>query len=207
MSPFPRTVLGAALDWHAICAVRSAPKRLSYLDGVTAVALAVRIHSDPVKVRCAAWRSFTRITEDDRHVLLLIIESRDPLRLVEMMLEEIDMSAPLQGIEVNPHRQILAKVTALLGMSSSDPLENAVERVQELLDCQARSSALEARIGELTAQIATGQPKASESAVQLGRRLHGEGKSITDLWACATATGADFKQVMVGFGEATAGAA
>lgn len=91
MNPFKRTVLSAALDWHAICELASQQPERTMRDAIVTIALAAAIHEAPAPVRMVAWEQYTRCNDPQRENLLLIVKSRRPLSLVHMILQEIDL--------------------------------------------------------------------------------------------------------------------
>lgn len=91
MNPFKRTVLSAALDWHAICRMANQQAERTLRDAIVTIALAAAIHEAPVPVRMVAWEQYTRCNDPQRETLLLIVQSRRPLSLVHQILQEIDL--------------------------------------------------------------------------------------------------------------------
>lgn len=90
-NPYRRTVLSAALDWHAICAMVNRHPERSMRHAVLVIALAAEIHEAPIPVRMVAWEQYTRCTDPQREALLLIVQSRRPLSLVHMILQELEL--------------------------------------------------------------------------------------------------------------------
>lgn len=90
-NPFRRTVLSAALDWHAICAMVNRQPERTMRDAILAIALAAEIHEAPGPVRMVAWEQYTRCTDPQRESLLLIVQSRRPLSLVHLILQELEL--------------------------------------------------------------------------------------------------------------------
>ena len=90
-NPYRRTVLSAALDWHAICAMVNRQPERSMRDAVLVIALAAEIHEAPIPVRMVAWEQYTRCTDPQREALLLIVQSRRPLSLVHLILQELEL--------------------------------------------------------------------------------------------------------------------
>ena len=62
---------------------------MNLLDAIVCLALAARIHNDHDKVRATAWRVIGKVPYEQRTAVALIIKSKDPLTLVERMLEEL----------------------------------------------------------------------------------------------------------------------
>ena len=89
--PFRRTVLSAALDWHAICAMAHKQPARSTRDALLIIALAAEIHEAPIPVRMVAWEQYTRVTDEHREALLEIVKSRRPLSLVHLILQELEL--------------------------------------------------------------------------------------------------------------------
>jgi hypothetical protein len=91
MNRHRRTVLSAALDWHAICAMVNQQPVVTMRDAILKIALAAEIHEAPIPVRMVAWEQYTRVTDPQREELLLIVKSRRPLSLVHLILQEIEL--------------------------------------------------------------------------------------------------------------------
>lgn len=79
--PFPRSVLGAAFNTTV------PQRRRDALHVVLVVALAAEIHRDPVKVQGAALEMYLA---SGLQALLMIVQSQDPLRLVEILVQEME---------------------------------------------------------------------------------------------------------------------
>lgn len=90
-NPHYRTVLSAALDWHAIVKMANALPQRSMRDALVVIALAAAIHEAPIPVRMVAWEQYTRCNDPNRETLLLIVKSRRPLSLVHMILQEMNL--------------------------------------------------------------------------------------------------------------------
>lgn len=88
-NPHYRTVLSAALDWHAIVKMANALPERTMRQCLTNIALAAEIHQAPIPVRMVAWEQYTRCNDPQRESLLLIVQSRRPLSLVHMISQEI----------------------------------------------------------------------------------------------------------------------
>ncbi len=89
--PFHRKVLSAALDWHAINELANTLRDPVSLKAATQmVCIAAELHRDPVKIRCAAWRVFTRCDDPARDVLLMFLETKNPLKLADLTAKELE---------------------------------------------------------------------------------------------------------------------
>ena len=86
-----RTVLSAALDWHAIVALFNRQPVVTMRDAVLKIALAAEIHEAPIPVRMVAWEQYTRCNDPQREALLEIVKSRRPLTLVHLILQELEL--------------------------------------------------------------------------------------------------------------------
>lgn len=62
---------------------------MNLLDAALCLALAARIHNDHEKVRATAWRVIGKVPHAQIGAVALIIKSKDPLAMVERMLEEL----------------------------------------------------------------------------------------------------------------------
>lgn len=63
---------------------------MTYLDAALCIALAARIHRDPARVRATAKKCLKRMPRAQHGALPLIASSRDPLAVVEHMLENLE---------------------------------------------------------------------------------------------------------------------
>jgi hypothetical protein len=62
---------------------------MTLLDITLCLALAARIHNDSANVRATARRLVDRSPKEKQWVLALVLNSHDPLYLVQKMLEEL----------------------------------------------------------------------------------------------------------------------
>ncbi|MEK1940293.1 MAG: hypothetical protein AAAB16_07930 [Pseudomonas sp.] len=59
-------------------------------DAVLALVLAVRIHGNEVQVRATAKRCAQRLPRSKRFLMFAVMQSRDPLQLVALLVTDLD---------------------------------------------------------------------------------------------------------------------
>ena len=60
-------------------------------DATIALLMAARIHKKPEAVRKTAKRIYTRTDSHTRSILQMVLQSKDPIALMDLFLEELDL--------------------------------------------------------------------------------------------------------------------
>lgn len=98
MQPIPRNTLAATVSRH-VNLIREAEKAgkeairnpWDLRTALLAIALAHRIHGTKAAICKTTFSVYQRMVDESRSVLLLILESSDPVRMVPLILNEMDI--------------------------------------------------------------------------------------------------------------------